>query len=75
MTVTPGAAIAAMARGPIQVSAVAPTRVLVGMYVIEAIAQEKRIKKWHRDWKVNLIQAMNPCWDDLYDTIIDVPFD
>ena len=35
----------------------------------EAITREKRIKKWHRDWKVNLIQKMNPMWDDLYDAI------
>lgn len=33
--------------------------------VEEAIRREKLIKKWHRDWKVNLIQAMNPSWDDL----------
>jgi putative endonuclease len=33
----------------------------------EATSREKLIKKWHRDWKVNLIQAMNPKWDDLYD--------
>ena len=32
----------------------------------EAITREKLIKKWHRDWKVNLIQRMNPAWDDLY---------
>ena len=38
--------------------------------VREAIAQEKRIKKWHRDWKVNLIQAKNPAWNDLYEEII-----
>jgi putative endonuclease len=36
----------------------------------EAITREKRIKKWHRDWKVNLIQEMNPEWDDLYDVVI-----
>ncbi len=24
--------------------------------VMEAIAQEKRLKRWRRDWKVNLIQ-------------------
>jgi putative endonuclease len=35
----------------------------------EAITREKVIKKWHRDWKVNLIQAMNPGWDDLYAAI------
>jgi putative endonuclease len=35
----------------------------------EAITREKLIKKWHRDWKVNLIQGMNPEWDDLYAAI------
>ena len=35
----------------------------------EAIRREKAIKKWHRDWKVNQIQAMNPAWDDLYAAI------
>jgi putative endonuclease len=35
----------------------------------EAITREKLIKKWHRDWKVNLIQRMNPRWSDLYDAI------
>ena len=38
--------------------------------VIEAITREKRIKKWNRDWKVNLIQAMNPRWDDLFEGIV-----
>ena len=38
--------------------------------VIAAIAREKLIKKWHRDWKINLIQAENPEWNDLYETII-----
>jgi putative endonuclease len=37
--------------------------------IVEAIAREKRIKGWHRDWKVNLIQSMNPNWDDLYEKI------
>jgi putative endonuclease len=37
--------------------------------MLEAIAHEKRIKRWHRDWKVNLIQAMNPSWDDLFESI------
>lgn len=35
----------------------------------EAIRREKAIKKWRRDWKVNLIQAMNPGWEDLYASI------
>jgi putative endonuclease len=34
--------------------------------ILEAIRREKLIKKWRRDWKVNLIQAMNPEWRDLY---------
>jgi len=35
----------------------------------QAISREKLIKKWHRDWKVNLIQSMNPDWSDLFDGI------
>ena len=30
-----------------------------------AIASEKRIKKWRRDWKKNLIEHDNPKWEDL----------
>ena len=33
--------------------------------IVSAIEREKRIKRWHRDWKVNLIQAANPDWNDL----------
>jgi putative endonuclease len=35
-----------------------------------AITREKQIKKWKRDWKVNLIQRTNPQWDDLYEQIV-----
>jgi len=31
----------------------------------DAIASEKRIKGWQRDWKKNLIEQGNPDWDDL----------
>lgn len=31
----------------------------------DAIAAEKRIKKWSRDWKKNLIERANPGWSDL----------
>ena len=34
-----------------------------------AITREKQIKEWHRAWKVNLIQEMNPEWRDLYDDL------
>ena len=36
----------------------------------EAITREKRIKKWNRDWKINLVQAMNPGWVDLYEGLV-----
>jgi putative endonuclease len=31
----------------------------------EAIAREKQLKRWHRQWKVNLIESENPDWLDL----------
>src|SRR6186997_1742617 len=34
--------------------------------VHEAILREKQIKKWNRNWKVNLIEQDNPRWLDLY---------
>jgi putative endonuclease len=35
----------------------------------DAIQREHNIKHWSRAWKVRLIVAGNPEWDDLYDTI------
>jgi putative endonuclease len=32
----------------------------------EAIAQEKRIKRWRRAWKLELIEKANPQWRDLF---------
>ena len=31
----------------------------------EAMTREKRFKKWKRDWKIELIEEMNPSWADL----------
>ena len=31
-----------------------------------AIRLEKQMKKWRRQWKINLIEERNPNWDDLY---------
>ena len=31
-----------------------------------AISREKAIKAWKRSWKVELIEAVNPDWRDLY---------
>lgn len=33
--------------------------------ITEAIAGEKALKKWRRDWKIRLIEEMNPEWEDL----------
>ena len=30
-----------------------------------AIAREKQLKRWHRQWKINLIEGQNPDWHDL----------
>mgnify|MGYP003602372482 FL=1 len=35
-----------------------------------AIARERAMKKWHRQWKINLIETQNPEWRDLWDDII-----
>lgn len=35
-----------------------------------AIKREKQLKKWKRDWKVELIEKSNPTWRDLYHDII-----
>ena len=34
-----------------------------------AITREKQIKRWKRDWKIDLFQDSNPRWDDLYPAI------
>jgi len=34
-----------------------------------AIAREKQLKNWHREWKLNLIEESNPTWKDLFDEI------
>jgi putative endonuclease len=34
--------------------------------VLDAIAFEKRLKRWRRQWKIELIEAQNPGWDDLW---------
>ena len=34
-----------------------------------AIAREKRLKKWKREWKIDLIEQTNPYWRDLWQDI------
>jgi len=35
-----------------------------------AIEREKNMKKWKREWKIELIEKDNPNWDDLYNTLL-----
>ena len=37
--------------------------------IYSAIAREKAIKKWKRQWKIKLIKKENPEWEDLYDRL------
>jgi putative endonuclease len=34
-------------------------------YINDAILREKRLKKWNRQWKINLIEEDNKEWNDL----------
>ena len=34
-------------------------------FIVEAIKREKQMKKWKRDWKMNVIRELNPNLDDL----------
>ena len=36
----------------------------------EAIAREKMLKAWKRSWKVELIEAANPQWRDLWEDLL-----
>ncbi len=38
-------------------------------YVNNSIKRERQIKKWNREWKENLINDMNPGWNDLADLL------
>ena len=33
--------------------------------VLEARAREHSLKRWRRAWKIELIESINPNWDDL----------
>lgn len=36
-----------------------------------AIAREKSLKKWHRAWKVRLIEEQNLAWRDLWEEVCE----
>lgn len=39
----------------------------------EAIQREKTLKRWVRQWKINLIERDNPHWRDLYPELLALP--
>ncbi len=38
--------------------------------MITAIEREKQLKRWHRDWKIHLVESKNKNWDDLYSSLL-----
>ncbi len=38
--------------------------------IAECIAHEKRLKRWRREWKFALIEALNPEWRDLFPELV-----
>jgi putative endonuclease len=38
--------------------------------MFSAITREKKLKKWNRAWKLELIEEKNPEWNDLWDEIV-----
>jgi predicted GIY-YIG superfamily endonuclease len=36
----------------------------------EAIAREKRMKRWNRAWKIKLIEKHNSGWNDIYEKLM-----
>ena len=45
--------------------------------IVLAIKREKQIKEYRRQWKINLIENLNPDWNDLTDRIFEIenPFE
>jgi putative endonuclease len=41
--------------------------------ILIAISREKQMKRWNRKWKIKLIEANNPPWEDLYNQLIGMP--
>lgn len=37
--------------------------------IAQAIAREKQLKEWRRNWKLELIESKNSDWKDLYNSI------
>jgi putative endonuclease len=50
------------------------TLVYVEQYesILEARARERVLKRWRRDWKIKLIEDLNPSWRDLTPDLINL---
>jgi len=40
--------------------------------ILEARASERTLKRWRREWKIKLIESVNPTWRDLTDGLINL---
>lgn len=38
--------------------------------MVTAIEREKQLKKWNRQWKIDLIEKANPTWKDLWEELV-----
>ena len=38
--------------------------------IVEAITREKQLKNWHRQWKINLVESLNPKWIDFSEEML-----
>lgn len=38
--------------------------------MLTAIEREKQLKKWNRQWKIDLIEKTNPTWKDLWEGLV-----
>ncbi|MFM8771021.1 MAG: GIY-YIG nuclease family protein [Candidatus Kapaibacterium sp.] len=38
--------------------------------IYDAIVREKQLKRWKREWKIELIEKFNPSWKDLWNDIV-----
>jgi putative endonuclease len=39
--------------------------------MLSAIAREKQLKKWRREWKLDIIEKANASWNDLWPQILE----
>ncbi|QUT03994.1 GIY-YIG nuclease family protein [Sphingobium phenoxybenzoativorans] len=40
-----------------------------GENIVDCIEQEKRLKRWRRQWKFDLIERSNPDWRDMFELL------